>query len=61
MKIKFESALNFQIDAINSIIEVFHGQETCDSNFTVYSPEFLEKQHNIHFNEIGYGNRLPLT
>jgi len=61
MKIKFESALNFQIDAINSIIEVFHGQETCDSNFTVYSPEFLEKQHNIQFNEIGYGNRFTIT
>jgi len=61
MKIKFESALNYQIDAINSIIEVFNGQEICESNFTVYSPEFLEKHHTIQFNELGYGNRFTIT
>lgn len=61
MKIKFESALSFQIDAINSIIQVFNGQEICESNFTVYSPEFLEKHHTIQFNELGYGNRFTIT
>src|SRR5690606_3385661 len=35
--------------------------EICEANFTVYSPEFLAKQQNIAFNEIGYGNRLTLT
>ena len=33
----------------------------CESNFTVYSPEFISKQQNIGFNEIGYGNRLTLN
>ena len=47
-------------DAFNSIVNIFEGQEICESNFTVYSPEFLVKQHSIAFNEIGYGNRLTL-
>jgi len=61
MKIKFDSSLAYQQDAINSIIDIFQGQETCNSNFTVYSPEFLAKQHNIKYNEIGYGNLLSLN
>lgn len=61
MKIKFESSLDYQNDAINAITNIFQGQEICEANFTVYSPEFLAKQQNIAFNEIGYGNRLMLT
>lgn len=61
MKIKFESALSYQQEAINSIANIFQGQEVCEANFTVYSPEFLAKQHNIGFNDIGYGNRLTLN
>ena len=61
MKIQFDSALSYQQDAINSIVDIFKGQEICDSNFTVYSPEFLAQQQNIGFNEIGYGNRLTIT
>ena len=61
MKIQFDSTLQYQLDAIHSIVDIFQGQEKCDSNFTVYSPEFIQKQQNISFNEIGYGNRLTLT
>ena len=61
MKIQFDSALQYQLDAIGSIVDIFQGQEKCDSNFTVYSPEFLNKQQNLSFNEIGYGNRLTLS
>ena len=61
MKIKFESTLEHQTQGINAIVDIFSGQEVCDSNFTVYSPEFLAKQQNIAFNEIGYGNRLTLN
>ena len=43
MKIKFDSSLSYQQDAIESIVDVFKGQETCNSNFTVYSPDFLAK------------------
>ena len=61
MKIQFDSALQYQLDAINSIVDIFQGQEKCDSNFTVYSPEFIQKQHNLSYNDIGYGNRLTIT
>lgn len=61
MKIQFDSSLDYQKDAIKAITDVFQGQEICEANFTVYSPEFLAKQQNIAFNEIGYGNRLTLT
>ena len=56
MKIQFDSSLDYQKDAIRAITEIFQGQEICEANFTVYSPEFLAKQQNIAFNEIGYGN-----
>ncbi|MDP3930109.1 MAG: DEAD/DEAH box helicase family protein [Bacteroidota bacterium] len=61
MKIKFDSSLSYQQDAIESIVDVFKGQETCNSNFTVYSPEFLAKQKQIEYNTVGYANKLQLT
>jgi type III restriction enzyme len=61
MKIQFNSSLGYQQDAIDAIVDIFKGQEACDSNFTVYSPEFLAKQQNIGFTDIGYGNRMTIT
>lgn len=61
MKIQFDSALDYQQEAINAIVDIFQGQEVCEANFTVYSPEFLAKQQNFAFNEMGYGNRLTLS
>ena len=58
MKIKFDSALVYQHDAINAIVDVFQGQEKCEANFTVYSPEFLASQRSLEFNELGYRNVL---
>lgn len=60
MKIQFESALPHQQAAIRSIVDIFQGQEKCESNFTVYSPEFLAKARAMEFTEIGYSNRLLL-
>ncbi|MCK9162651.1 MAG: DEAD/DEAH box helicase family protein, partial [Arcobacteraceae bacterium] len=57
MKIKFENDLKFQNDAIESIVNIFEGQEICKSNFTV-SPI---KGHIEHYqNDLGIGNRLEL-
>jgi type III restriction enzyme len=61
MKIKFDGALSYQQEAIDAIVDIFKGQEKCESNFTVYSPSFLAQQQNLEFNETGYGNRLTLT
>lgn len=61
MKIKFDSTLEYQLDAINSIVDIFQGQEKCESNFSVYSPEFLVSKMDFTNDEIGYGNRLTLS
>lgn len=61
MKIKFESELPYQQEAINAIVDIFQGQEVCTSNFTVFSPEYLAKQKTLDFNQIGYANKLQLT
>lgn len=61
MHIKFESQLPYQLDAIESVVDIFQGQEICASNFTVYSPAFLNKQTNIDYSTLGYANKLQLT
>lgn len=61
MKIKFESGLEYQHDAISAIVDIFSGQEICTSNFTVYSPEYIAKQGTLELNQIGYANKLNLT
>lgn len=65
MKIKFDSSLPYQQDAIESIVDVFKGQETCNSNFTVYSPDFLAQSglfaNQESTNLLGYSNKLQLT
>ncbi len=65
MQIKFESSLSYQKDAIESLVDVFKGQELCSSNFTVYSPEFLAKNQlftdNDSTNKLGFANKLHLT
>ena len=58
MKIKFESDLDYQDKAIDSIVDIFDGQEVCQSNFSVskVSGDTL----GITENELGIGNRLEL-
>jgi len=61
MRIQFNSALDYQDDAIKAVTDIFKGQEKFVSNFTVYSPEFLAKQRSMEFTDTGYGNMLQLT
>ena len=58
MKIKFSDSLEYQKEAIDSIVNVFEGQSIAKSNFTVSVQE-----QNIGFfeNELGIGNRLDIT
>ena len=60
MKIKFEASLPHQATAIKSSINVFSGQEKCDSNFTVYSAEVTNQQINLNYDDLGYANRLNI-
>ena len=61
MKIQYDSELGYQKEAIDAVVDIFQGQETCESNFTVYSPEYLAQQKNLGFSDVGVGNRLTLT
>lgn len=55
MKIKFENDLQYQVDALSSVIDVFKGQEKLKSNFTVLSPGALGLG-----NDLGHANNLSL-
>lgn len=61
MKIQFNPDLDFQHEAINSIVDIFEGQELCRTNFTV-APLKAEEQMKLEFdeNDLGVGNRLRL-
>ena len=61
MKIQFDRSLQFQLDAIASIVDVFRGQEKHEPTFTVYSPEYINNQVVINHDEIGYANELRLS
>lgn len=58
MKIKFSDSLEYQKEAIDSIVNVFEGQSIAKSNFTISVQE-----QNIGWfeNELGIGNRLDIT
>ena len=58
MKIQFESDLNYQNKAISSIVDIFEGQEICQSNFSV--SRVVGDTLGITENELGIGNRLEL-
>lgn len=61
MKFNFEPNLDYQQQAINSICDIFKGQEICQTEFTV-SLQGKEKQMRLSFDqtERGVGNRLKL-
>ena len=63
MTFKFESNLDFQHTAIESVCDLFRGQEICRSEFTVTHV----KEHGIHQSQqhftagaLGVGNKLSL-
>ena len=61
MKLKFDPNLDFQREAINSITNLFEGQETCLTNFTV-APLKREEGwlDGVEQSDLGIGNRLRL-
>ena len=61
MKLRFDPDLDFQLQAVEAVCNLFRGQEICRSEFTVIrNPE--EHQTHLGFTEhgIGIGNRLAL-
>jgi type III restriction enzyme len=60
MKLHFEPNLDFQRDAIEAVCDLFRGQETCRTEFTVTSDIGLQLRLPGLENDLGIGNRLHL-
>ena len=61
MKLHFEPNLDYQLQAIESVCELFRGQEICRTEFTV-TRDAADVQMRLGFaqNDLGIGNRLTL-
>ena len=61
MKLHFEPNLDYQLAAIESVCDLFRGQETCRTEFTV-TRDAADGQQRLGFaeNDLGIGNRLTL-
>ena len=57
MKIRFYDNLDYQTDAINSIVDIFKGQEVTHTLFGIKAPEIVGTKQT----ETGIGNRLTLS
>lgn len=66
MKIQFNPDLGYQKDAIDAVVDIFEGQEICQTTFTVTSAPVVDKHGQMDAlaaseqNELGVGNRLRL-
>jgi type III restriction enzyme len=63
MKLKFDANLDFQQEAIASIVDIFEGQETCQTTFTVAKLRGQQYEMNSQgqvTSDLGVGNRLEL-
>jgi type III restriction enzyme len=61
MKIKFDPNQDFQLEAIRSVANIFEGQETCQTNFTVATvQEDRPLFEGDYQSDLGVGNRLKL-
>ncbi|OBG34920.1 DEAD/DEAH box helicase family protein [Mycolicibacter heraklionensis] len=58
VEIKFDANQQYQLDAINSVIEIFAGQESLDQGFT--SAELSANATLEGFEELVFGNTLSL-
>jgi type III restriction enzyme len=61
MKLHFEPNLDYQLQAIEAVCDLFRGQETCRTEFTV-TRDVASPQGSLAFAEsdLGVGNRLTL-
>jgi type III restriction enzyme len=61
MKLHFEPNLDFQLAAIESVCDLFKGQEICRTEFTViHDPADSQVRIGFMENDLGIGNRLTL-
>jgi type III restriction enzyme len=61
MKLHFEPNLDYQHAAIESVCDLFRGQEICRTDFTVVrDPADRQLRLGFHEHDLGIGNRLTL-
>jgi type III restriction enzyme len=60
MKLHFEPNLDYQLQAIEAVCDLFHGQETCRTEFTVTRDAGQRANVACFENDLGIGNRLTL-
>lgn len=61
MKLHFESNLDYQLQAIEAVCDLFRGQEICRTEFTVTrDPADSQLRMGFAQNDLGIGNRLSL-
>jgi type III restriction enzyme len=58
MKLQFESDLDYQAAAIHAVCDLFRGQETCRTEFTVTMPRDPASLFDGSEGDLGIGNRL---
>jgi len=61
MKLHFEPDLDYQLQAVDAVCDLFRGQEVCRTEFTV-TRDPADAQQRLAFaqNDLGIGNRLTL-
>ena len=61
MKLRFDPDLDFQLQAVEAVCDLFRGQEICRTEFTV-TRNRTDPQERLAFaqNDLGVGNRLSL-
>jgi len=61
MKLHFEANLDYQLQAVEAVCDLFRGQETCRTEFTVtLDPTDPQTRMNFAQSDLGIGNRLTL-
>lgn len=58
MKLKFQPNLQYQNDAVNSIVDIFRGQQGRQSNFTVLNSKNLNQEQQrfgVVYTDTGIG------
>ena len=62
MKLRFEPNLDFQLQAVEAVCDLFRGQDVCRTEFTVTHDQADGHQQRLEYaqHEIGVGNRLQL-
>ena len=64
MKIQFDPGLDYQLEAVNSVVDIFQGQEICQTSFTV-DVLYKDEQRSLDLpgleqKMLGVGNKLRL-